>query len=87
MNTWEDACKLQSDGNADRDLLMWTVCASPSDFPGKVTARPSSLFAGKPVDFVLVADSLAGIRKMLPPGLVKIEREPNDDPVIVEVWM
>lgn len=87
MNTWEDACRLQSDSNKGRDLLMWTVYENPGDFPGKVVAKPSSLFAGTPVDFVLVADSLAGIRKMLPPGLVRIEREPNDDPVIVEVWM
>jgi hypothetical protein len=87
MKTWEDACKLQSESNAGRDLLTWSVCENPKDFPGKFTAVPSSMFLNQTIDFVLVAGSLAGIRKMLPPGLVRMEREPNDEPVVVEVWI
>jgi hypothetical protein len=90
MNTWEDACKLQSEMNSDRDLLMWEVYVNTSDFPGRFTARPQSMFAmkhGIALDFVLVSDSLDGIRKMLPPGLVKMGRDPDDEPQIVEVWI
>jgi len=33
------------------------------------------------------ADSLEEIRKFVPPGLTNLHRQPNDDPVIVEVWV
>lgn len=87
MSTWGDACKLQAQSNAGRDLLVWAVQQNPGDFPGKFTARPTTMFSKEPVDFVLVSESLDGIRKMLPPGLVRLDREPDDSPSIVEAWV
>jgi hypothetical protein len=29
---------------------------------------------------------LAGIRNLLPPGLVRAERQPADPPEVVEIW-
>lgn len=91
MKTFEDACSLQASTNRDRDLLMWAIYDNPSDFPGKFVARPVSLFHSTPeklafLDFVLVADSLAEIRKMLPPGLTNLGADSRDEPHIVETW-
>jgi hypothetical protein len=40
----------------------------------------------KPLPYQLLADTLAGIRAMLPPGLVRSERMPADPPEVVEIW-
>jgi hypothetical protein len=34
----------------------------------------------------MLADTLAGIQGMLPPGLVRSERQPADPPEMVEIW-
>jgi hypothetical protein len=40
-----------------------------------------------PSPYLLLADTLAGIQKMLPPGLVRSDRHPGDPPeVVVEIW-
>jgi hypothetical protein len=36
--------------------------------------------------YLLLADSLAGIRDQLPPVLVRSERMPVDPPDVVEIW-
>lgn len=87
MSTYEDACEVQATASRDRDLLVWTICANPSDFPGRYTARPHSTFSGRPLEFVLVADGLDAIRALLPPGLSCLARAPTDDPVILETWV
>lgn len=69
------------------DLLIWTVCESPADHPGKFTARPHSSKAGAPCDFVLIADSLEALRDMLPPELHRMPRHATDPAVVVETWM
>jgi len=40
-----------------------------------------------PTDDVLVADELDGLRQKLPAGLYRMERQPGDDPFIVECWI
>jgi hypothetical protein len=66
-------------------LTLWTVYVSPRDYPGKFVARAFEL--DRPTDRVLVADSLADIRELLPPGLTRLARATGDDPVIVETWL
>ena len=39
-----------------------------------------------PSPYLLLADTLTGIRAMLPPGLVRSERMPADPPEVVEIW-
>jgi hypothetical protein len=39
-----------------------------------------------PSSYLLLADMLAGIQAMLPPGLVRSERMPADPPEVVEIW-
>jgi hypothetical protein len=36
--------------------------------------------------YLMLADTLAGIQGMLPPGLVRSERQPADPPEMVEIW-
>jgi hypothetical protein len=66
-------------------LDVWIVYDSPSDFPGKFVARRFQVKT--PTPDVLVADTLEGLRKLLPQGLVRLERTPHDQPHIVEVWV
>lgn len=68
---------------------IWTVYRNPADYPGLYVARHSAadrdgLHTG-PV--VAVGTSLEQVRAALPPGLVRLDRHPTDDPVIVEVWL
>jgi hypothetical protein len=39
-----------------------------------------------PLPYLLLANSLAGIRRRLPPGLVRSDRQPVDPPEVVEAW-
>ena len=36
---------------------------------------------------MLLADTLGGLQAQLPPGLVRLERQPSDRPEIVETWV
>lgn len=85
--TREEACRFQSEAREAGDLLVWTVCKHPSDAPGMFTARPHSVRARAPCDFVLRHSALDGVRELLPPGLAHMRRDPSDDPVIVETWI
>lgn len=83
----EDACRWQSEAIEAGDILIWTVCMHPSDAPEMFTARPHSIKANAPCEFVLHHLTLGGVRQLLPPGLTYLPRDPDDDPVIVECWM
>jgi hypothetical protein len=81
------ALLVQQSAHERGDLLVWTICASPADYPGKFTARPHSSRSNLPMQFVLTADSLDDLRAMLPPGLAHMTRDHEDHPVIVESWL
>jgi hypothetical protein len=63
-------------------LAGWVVMQDP-DYPAKVVAR---LVIGTPSSYVFVADTLAAIHTMLPPGLVRSDRQPADPSEVLEVW-
>jgi hypothetical protein len=72
-------------------LEIWTVCFNPSDFPGKYTCRRSTVM-GKGETKVdpdcYVAERLITIRReMMRRGLLRMPRNEEDDPVIVECWL
>jgi hypothetical protein len=61
------------------------------DHPGKWVVRRWYIFPGVPkptaeVECDLV-DTLEEAREKIPFGTVKIDRYPEDDPVIQEIWM
>ena len=70
-------------------LPMWTIYKHPSDFPDSYVVRRSLVtregaFPDRTV--WATAPTLEGCHAFLPPGLVRLPRKPDDDPVIVEVW-
>jgi hypothetical protein len=75
---------------AVQPLNVWTVYYNPADFPDKYVARrfeckgPDGPFA---TEDMRLADSLAEIRNLIPPGLYRMEPWQGDDPCIVETWI
>ena len=76
--------------HAKRGLLVfWTVYDRPKDHPDGFIARRFEVGHDGPV---AAADTLTGsleeIREMLSKaGLLKISRQPEDEPQIVENWL
>jgi hypothetical protein len=70
-------------------LEIWTICDHPSDHPDGFTVRKHIVGRGVsgPTQEMFVAPTLDEARALLPPGLMCVGREPDDDPVIVESWM
>lgn len=69
-------------------LSIWTVYKRPLDHPDKYVARRwLATPQPTPTDDKLLADDLDALRKKLPPGLIRMSRQPEDDPVIVESWI
>jgi len=77
---------------ASEVFSLFTIYASPSDYPGEFVARRWEIGrAGlEPVATLEVhrAMTLAPLRKLFAKrGLARIPRAPSDDLCIVEVWM
>jgi len=69
-------------------LSIWTVYESPLDYPERFVARRWTINpAPSPTDDVIVADDMSSLQAMMPPGMVRMPRQPGDDPVIVETWV
>lgn len=85
--TKETAQFLHSASDGNKGLLMWTVYQSPSDYPGLFISRPTNILTRTPLPSVLIAYSLTKLREALPVGLVRLNRQAEDDPVIVETWI
>lgn len=83
------AVQLQASAISLRQLLIWTIYENPVDFPDWFVARPQIIrpkTAG-PLPLHLMAKNLDRLRLMLPDGLVRLDRQPTDDPFILEVWV
>jgi hypothetical protein len=66
-------------------FYLWTIFRYPKDYPNNYVAR---LFIyDRPGNDIRLANDLDGIRKLIPPGLFKINRDKDDDPCIVETWV
>lgn len=76
----------------DNAVYLWTIYFNPLDHPGKYVGRRWKLDVPEP-DLVVCSDVESvreWIRRQLPrfSGLgVRFDREPDDDPVIVETWI
>lgn len=70
-------------------LEIYTIYNNPSDFPGEFVARKSEVFRGGTINGEIISKgkTLEEVRKGIPPGLYRLERQIHDDPVIVEVWI
>lgn len=63
-----------------------TIYNSPTDYPGKYVARVFDV--DKATNLAAVADTYEGLLEAIPTGsMVRLDRNPNDDPVILETWV
>jgi hypothetical protein len=72
-----------------RRLPMWVVYRPMTrEYPGLwVTRMYVSLPAPKVTRFVMTHGTLPELRAMLPAGLTRLNRHPDDVPEIEEVWL
>jgi hypothetical protein len=70
-------------------LHIWTVYDHPTDQPDCYVARLWIIGDGqiKSSNDMFTADTLDELRRLLPPGLNRLDRFDQDDPKIVEVWL
>ena len=71
-------------------LIMWVVYDHPSDYPDDFVARKWILTKNGmlPTETALSGPSIDLLRYMLAEnGLSRMERLPEDDPVVLEVWL
>lgn len=66
----------------------WVVFGpGTADHPGLFVARLwHALPEPRPTTHLLRAGTLATLRDLLPPGLVRLRRQPGDDTNIIETW-
>ena len=66
---------------------LWAVYAKAEVViprPAFVAVRVSD---GEVTSDMITAQTIERLRELLPPGLERLERDPEDDPSIVEVWL
>lgn len=70
-------------------LSLWTVYCRPKDWPHGYIARRFEIHPSEsyPTEDTVKADTLQELRLHMPEGMVALGRSPDDDPVIVEVWI
>jgi hypothetical protein len=70
-------------------LLLYTIYDHPTDYPNHFAVRRECINAGVVTKdpHVYLAPTLEEARRLLPPGLHQLPRNPNDDPKIVECWL
>jgi len=73
-----DACRNHA---AIAWVVLWDLPAYPARYAARLVTSGSA-----PSPYLLLADTLGGIREMLPPGVVRSERMPADPPEVVEIW-
>ena len=73
---------LQADAIRTHPLVAWIVTRDEATWPGAFVAR----LTYKPISYVLLADTLAGLRAQRPTGLTRTDRQPAAPPEVVEVW-
>lgn len=71
-------------------LTQWVVYDHPADFPRYIVVRPwevrggGSIEPGPPQLFSSIEHARAWLE---PLGLYRLDRQPDDDPTIMEVWL
>jgi len=71
------------------EMVQYAIYENPSDFPGQFVVRKWIISAGEavPTNEHWTAKTLEEARGHVPPWLACLTRSPEDDPVIVEVWI
>lgn len=61
------------------------IYEKPLDFPRHFVGRVWDL--DQPTPFIFVGDTLEEVRAFVPENMALIERQPDDDPAIIENWV
>lgn len=80
------------DLRSDAVMRLFTVYDRPSDHPGYVVVRgstitPNTVTMDRATQLFSSVDRARAWLRQEHPNLVRLDRAPDDDPVIVEVWM
>ena len=63
-----------------------TVCKHPEDYPDKYVARVCDM--NRPTNLAAIADTYEELLEAIPTqNMARMERNPKDDPVIMETWI
>lgn len=69
-------------------LEIWSITEKPTDYPEFFVARKWVIGqTPEATNEVLLGETLEEVRAKLPPGLHRMNRSPEDDPVLVESWL
>jgi hypothetical protein len=72
-------------------LTIWTIYCRPSDLPDFAFVARPHVVEGGCAPYALqqfeTGATLGEVRAKLPAGLTRLDRHPDDDPVIVETWL
>jgi hypothetical protein len=71
-------------------LEMYVIYQRPRDYPEHFVMRRWAIAGGAAEadkDYFVLAETLDQARQSVPPYCVRLERDPSDDPVIVETWL
>lgn len=67
------------------NLFIWVIYFNTKDYPQKYVTR--KFLNETPTTEVFTENTLDEIRERIPVGLFRLDRHPQDDPVIVETWI
>ena len=76
----EMASAVQADALRTWRIVGWIIVENDPDYPGQFAAR---LLSGDPSPYVLLDNTLDGLRAQLPPGLKRLPSKPQE---AVEIW-
>jgi len=84
MNTGKTTIKIK-----DVPFLVWAIYDHPKDHPNHFVVRCQTIIAGATFfGSPRLYSSLEMARKFgVPPGMTRVSRADEDDPVIVETWI
>jgi hypothetical protein len=86
----QDTARMLHDWRRQGFLPMFVVYDHPRDYPNVYVARAHLTGKGRaePTPFAIMDGSLDTIQTTMEAlGLVKLDRSPQDDPVILETWI
>lgn len=72
------------------EIIQYVIYERPSDYPGGFVVREFRIDVHATIKVRSEAKYCASLeiaRKLIPEGLFRVPRIPEDDPVIVEVWL
>jgi hypothetical protein len=87
--TASQAADLHAEMLREGVLLLWTITRGTFDYAEHYVARPHQVGKNRSgaLSVYLIADDLGTLRRLLPPSLTYLGRDPADDPVIIETWL